>query len=163
MATAWHQQSRSAGQRSHSQNTPLQGVLGSWYYRQLWWVYCDKATLTKFVSYMNLLCPQLNDAKIFNSSILQIVSRMQYYRSVSFRITSLALGQSCFSWWRHQMETFSALLAIYKGQWHGCLMFSLICTRINGWVNNGEAGDFRRHRAHYDVTVMCMIAPVPMK
>ena len=33
-------------------------------------------------------------------------------------------------------------------------MFSLICTRINGWVNNGEAGDLRRHRAHYDVTIM---------
>ena len=25
---------------------------------------------------------------------------------------------------------------------------------INVWVNNGEAGDLRRHRAHYDVTVM---------
>ena len=25
---------------------------------------------------------------------------------------------------------------------------------INGWVNNGEAGDLRPHRAHYDVTVM---------
>ena len=24
----------------------------------------------------------------------------------------------------------------------------------NGWVNNGEASDLRRHRAHYDVTVM---------
>ena len=34
------------------------------------------------------------------------------------------------------------------------LMFSLICTRLNGWVNNGEAGDLRRHRAHYDVIVM---------
>ena len=34
------------------------------------------------------------------------------------------------------------------------LVFSLICTRINGWVNNGEASDLRRHRAHYDVTVM---------
>ena len=42
----------------------------------------------------------------------------------------------------------------HKGQWRGALMFSLICTRINGWVNNGEAGDLRRHRAHYDVTVM---------
>ena len=31
---------------------------------------------------------------------------------------------------------------------------SLICARINGWVNNGEAGDLRRHRAHYDVIVM---------
>ena len=25
---------------------------------------------------------------------------------------------------------------------------------INGWVNNREAGDLRRHRAHYDVFVM---------
>ena len=30
----------------------------------------------------------------------------------------------------------------HKGQWRGALMFSLICTWINGWVNNGEAGDF---------------------
>ena len=42
----------------------------------------------------------------------------------------------------------------HKGQWCGALMFSLICTRINGWINNGEAGDLRRYRAHYDVTVM---------
>ena len=34
------------------------------------------------------------------------------------------------------------------------LMFSLICTWINGWVNNREAGDFRWICAHYDVTVM---------
>ena len=33
-------------------------------------------------------------------------------------------------------------------------MFSLICARINGSVNNCQAGDLRRHRAHYDVTVM---------
>ena len=33
-------------------------------------------------------------------------------------------------------------------------MFSFICSRINDWVNNREAGDLRRHRAHYDVTVM---------
>ena len=71
------------------------------------------------------------------------------------------------AWWRHQMEIFSTLLAIcagtgdrwpvnspHKGQWRGDLMFSLICAWINGWVNNGEAGDLRRHRAYYDVTVM---------
>ena len=27
-------------------------------------------------------------------------------------------------------------------------------TEINDWLNNGEAGDLRRHRADYDVTVM---------
>ena len=39
-------------------------------------------------------------------------------------------------------------------QWCGALMFSLICVWINGWVNNREAGDLRRYRVHYDVTVM---------
>ena len=42
----------------------------------------------------------------------------------------------------------------HKGQWRGALMFCLICAWFNGWVNNGEAGDLRRHRVHYDVTVM---------
>ena len=57
------------------------------------------------------------------------------------------------------METFSALLAIcagnspitvnppLKGQWRAW---------IKGWVNNSEAGDLRRNRAHYDVTVMLL-------
>ena len=31
---------------------------------------------------------------------------------------------------------------------------SLIWAWTNGWVNNRDAGDLRRHRAHYDVTVM---------
>ena len=48
----------------------------------------------------------------------------------------------------------SSVNSLHKGQWRGALMFSLICTRINCWVNDGEAGDFRRHHAHYDVTVM---------
>ena len=42
----------------------------------------------------------------------------------------------------------------HKGQWRGALMFSLICAWINGWVNNRETGDLRRHRAHYDVIMM---------
>ena len=42
----------------------------------------------------------------------------------------------------------------HKGQWRGALMFSLICVWIKGWVNNRQAGDLRRDRAHYDVIVM---------
>ena len=69
------------------------------------------------------------------------------------------------TWWRHQLETFSALLAIMRGihrspvnsphkdQWCGALMFSLICVWINGWVNNREAGNLRRYRAYYDVSL----------
>ena len=74
--------------------------------------------------------------------------------------------QGTMAWWRHQMEAFSALLAIcagihrspvnssHKGQWRGALVFSLICFWINGWVNNRDAGELRRYRVHYDVTVM---------
>ena len=64
------------------------------------------------------------------------------------------------------METFSALLAICAGnspvtgefpsQWPVVRSIDIffICAWINGWVNTGEAGDVRRHRAHHDVTVM---------
>ena len=74
-----------------------------------------------------------------------------------------------FLWWRHQMEPFSALLALcagnspvpvnspHKGQWRGALMFSLICAWINDWVNNREAGDLRRYTGHYDVNVMSLM------
>ena len=46
------------------------------------------------------------------------------------------------------------------GKQRGALIFSLICARINGWVNNGEAGGLRRHRAHYDVIVMIYVTRV---
>ena len=45
----------------------------------------------------------------------------------------------------------------HKGQWRRALMFSLICVWINGWINNREAGDLRRPRAHCDVIVMTII------
>ena len=80
--------------------------------------------------------------------------------------SSLSVGIDCILWWRHQMETFSALLAIcagnssspvnspHKGRWRGALMFSLICAWMNDWVSNR---DLRRHRIHYDVTVMSIL------
>ena len=65
------------------------------------------------------------------------------------------------------METFSALLALCGGNslvtgefpsqrpvTQSRLMFPLIWDWINGWVNNREAGDLRRHRTQYDATVM---------
>ena len=55
-----------------------------------------------------------------------------------------------FVWGIHR----SPVNSPHKGQWHGALMFSLICAWINGWVNNGGAGDFIRYCAHYDVTAM---------
>ena len=59
-----------------------------------------------------------------------------------------------WSWRRHQMETFSALLVICAGN---SPMFSLIRAWTNGWVYNLEAGDLRRHRVYYDISVMVIL------
>ena len=48
----------------------------------------------------------------------------------------------------------SLMNSTHKGKWRRSLMFSLIRAWINGWVNNRETGDVRRHCAYYDVTVM---------
>ena len=55
-----------------------------------------------------------------------------------------------FVWGIHR----SPVNSLHKSQWRGALVFSLIYARINGWVNNREAGDLWRHRAHCDVIVM---------
>ena len=82
---------------------------------------------------------------------------------------SHCIAEYVYSWWRHQMETFStfsALLAFvrgidrwpvdspHRGHWRWALMFSLIWAWTNGWANDQDAGDLKRHPAHYDVTVM---------
>ena len=96
-----------------------------------------------------------------------IIMRCVKWRWVS--VYHMATAPCPKSWWRHQMETFSMLLALCAGispitgelpsqrpkrQWRGTLIFSLICAWTNVWVNNRYTGDLRRHLAHYDVTVM---------
>ena len=75
-----------------------------------------------------------------------------------------------FDWlikWRHIPRYWPFVRGIHrspvnsphKGQWRGALVFSLIYAWLSGWVNYREAGDLRRHRAHYDVTVMLIANP----
>ena len=63
-----------------------------------------------------------------------------------------------FVWGIHR----SPVNSPHKGQWRGNLMFSMICASINGSINNREAGDLRRHRAHYDVIVMATQQTAPV-
>ena len=80
--------------------------------------------------------------------------------SAKWRPFCLGLNVLMRTWWRHQIDTFSALLALWgvislhKGQWRGALVFSLICAWTNGWANHRDAGDLRRHHTNYDVTLM---------
>ena len=81
--------------------------------------------------------------------------------------------QSLRPWWRHQMETFSALLALCEGNppvtggfpsqgpvTRGFdVFFDLLLKKNknkkkNGWANTRDAGDLRRHHAQYDVIRM---------
>ena len=64
--------------------------------------------------------------------------------------------------WKHFPRYWPSVRGIHRspvnsphiGQWRGALIFALIFARINDWTNNPEAGDLRRHRTRYDVTVM---------
>ena len=96
-----------------------------------------------YFSLLYVLCnmneiPYLTVLKKITTTSHQIMSKLIKYlpweseRSKSFYTPTI-------SWCRHQMETFSALLAFvrgihrrpvnfpHKGQWGGSLMFSLIC------------------------------------
>ena len=80
-----------------------------------------------------------------------------------FSQTELTTKGPVYTWWRHQMETFSSLLALCEGGIHhspldsarkGQWRWAFICIWINGWANHRDAGDLRCHCAHYDATVM---------
>ena len=96
-------------------------------------------------------------------SYMMMAAARWWNRSTRFRPGHL-LGNI---WWRQEMETFSALLALCSGNspvtdefssqrpmMRSFDVFCLIYAWTNGWVNNLDAGDLRRHRGDYDVTVM---------
>ena len=73
-----------------------------------------------------------------------------------------------YAWWRHQMETFSALLVLCVGNSPVTCEFPsqrpvkrnfddffylCLSKRLK---NNREAGDLRRHSTHFDVNVMVL-------
>ena len=72
-----------------------------------------------------------------------------------FRVTGLSAGNSPFP------GEFPAQRPVTRS----IDVFFFICAWIKAWVNNDEAGDLRRHHAHYDVIVMnwskqmCMHCP----
>ena len=80
-----------------------------------------------------------------------------------FSYCTIVKQRCLWPWWRHQMETFR-VTGLLCGEFTGhrwvpltklvtrSCDISLICAWTNGWVNNRDVGDLRRH--HYDVTVM---------
>ena len=86
----------------------------------------------------------------------------------------LYLPVKLYTWWRHQMETFSALLAICTGnspvsgefpaQRPVTRSFNVFFDlRLNEWLSKHSSGWWLvRYHSHYDVTVMiCVLYVVP--
>ena len=97
------------------------------------------------------------------------------FQSNSFLPWALMIGasQKMLSWWRHQMQAFSALLTICAGNSPVPVEFPaqrpvtrsfdvFFDLRLNKWLSkNRKAGGLRRCHAHYDVIVMCFLCRWP--
>ena len=73
-----------------------------------------------------------------------IVSHDDVIKWKIFHITGPLWGESTGHWW----------IPLTKDSDAEVLMFSLLYALTNGWANNRGAGDLRRYRAHYVVTVI---------
>ena len=103
---------------------------------------------------------------VCNIMIIDIHTFLHWYASTNHNLWEWCTLLANCAWWRHQMETFSALLAICAGNSPVTGEFTakkpvtrsfdvFFDLRLNeGWVNNHEAGDLRRHSACYDVIAM---------
>ena len=98
------------------------------------------------------------------SGILPLMPCHVFYSKLLFDVIR-SMFVYC-TWWQHQMENFprhwpfvggihrSPMDSPHKGKWRRALIFSWIYAWRNGWANNRDACNLRRHRAHYDVTVI---------
>ena len=116
-----------------------------------------------YISTIKLISDQLQRKHLhwwfWGFLILKTDQLWSHYRYVSYQTSSnVRYKHDDVIKWKHFPRYWPFVRGIHrspvnyphKGQWRGAFMFSLICAR----VNNGEAGDLRRHRAHYDVIVM---------
>ena len=102
----------------------------------------------------------------FCRSVMQFQSNVTYARASSFHSASgsVAFNDDVIKW-KHFPRYWPFVRGIHrspvnsphKGQWHGALMFCLICAWTRGWVNNRDTCVLRRHCGHYSVTVMWQI------
>ena len=115
---------------------------------------------------MRALSQILSDESLSYS--LKHISTGEHSLHISWRSTHLLHLYFLFSWWRHQMETcrywllcgeFTGDCGEVTGEFPSHrpvtrsfdVFFDL---RLNKWLSKQDASGLRRHRAHYDVTVM---------
>ena len=107
------------------------------------------------------ICQYLGQKELYGAYVFQYVNWFNYNSIDKFRPSHFDSHDDVIKW-KHFPRYWRFVRGIHrspgnsphKGQWRGALMSSLIFDWINSWENNREAGDLRRHRAHYDVIVM---------
>ena len=99
---------------------------------------------------------------LFWKAILRIIfadDSVSTAKTKSMYLLWKCISMHAMQWAHNVIQTF---LWFHPG-WHPVAPFSAIIYHdvffdqdawMNGWVNNHEARDLRRHRAHYDVTLM---------
>ena len=141
-------------QLNHRPHFPLHDDIMTWRYFPHYW---------PFVSgNLRLLSDSLHKGPLmlsFDVPLIVILNKLSVKQSTP---SSDFLVHDDVSKWNHFPRYWrfvrgihrSAVNSPHKDKWRGALMFSLICVWVKGWVKNRRAGDLRRYRAHYDVTVM---------
>ena len=140
---------------------------GGWFssciFKILWWIYPSFLV----PAFVNSCC----DIVIFIIFKANKVENMSWWNKSKYFVLTLWTQQILTgqrnAWryvikWKHFQRYWPFVSRIHrwpvdspqKGQWRGALMSSLILAWANGWANNQDAGDLRRHPAHYDAIVM---------
>ena len=138
---------------------------------------------TKIVFATSIISQHFDNVCSWNLSSLKTGTRVSYNGYITradglvMQVTTMGSNTMCtiwcvnasgtssreITWWRHPVETFSALRTLCAGNSPVTVEFPsqrqvkrsfdrFFDLRLNnGWVNNREAGDWRRHRTRYDL------------
>ena len=104
----------------------------------------------ELTSYIKFMSHKLGDMCLYLSWRI----RMLYHEWVQCHDDFIKWKHFPHNWPFVRRHHRSPVNSPHKGQWRRALIFLMICACNNNWVNKWGAGDGRRHRAHYDVTVM---------
>ena len=122
-------------------------------------LYWDRA-LVSYCSWHTYLSPDNGTSLALNRDMT--LSYDSYKKMIETIWKPVALSHDDIIKWKHFLCYWPFVSGIHqslvdsphKGQWHGALIFSLVCIWRNSWVNNQDAGDLKCSHAHYDIIVI---------
>ena len=125
----------------------------------LLWITILWSRVRRFINIISSYQSQVSSINESPTNDPKVLSSVRHSRCVSYILLDAldrhGVDENCeiakdgYAMMTSSIETLLAICEgdslVHKVQWRGVLMFSLICTWKNGWVNNRKAGDLRRH------------------